>query len=272
MELLGRFIEGTLSEQERTSVVRHLARCAKCRFVVERAIEIDDAECAATVPDRRSIPWWIPIAAGVLVAVMLFPFLRRHAAPRRPDPTSRLVASMPATERTLEPRLTGGFRWAPMYHVRRSSTTPKSSSELLAAGAAGALLHDIADDNSFEGRHAASRAYLVAGEPRMAIEILDALSRQHPNDASVWSDLAAALYCDGDAHDDSEELQRALAASDRAIRIEPRLPEAVFNRAVIVEATRTPAEARNAWNSYLLLDAATGWSREARERLSKISP
>jgi len=266
--LLGRFVEGSLSWAEREQVVRHISRCARCRYAVARGIEAEERERASVAPRAHAVRWWMPVAAALLIIVIAYPLFRRSMN-RRIDPTTRLVAMMPKGERMLEPRLTGGFHWAPLQRARRSSSA-KTPDELIAEGAAGSTFRAIGNDPSDAARHAAARAHLIAGDARSAIGVLDDLARRRPDDASVWSDLAAALYADGDARDDSVALQRALAAADRAVSVAPRMPEAAFNRALIIEQTRPPAEARNAWQHYLQIDPDSQWSREARERLARL--
>jgi CHAT domain-containing protein/tetratricopeptide (TPR) repeat protein len=67
-------------------------------------------------------------------------------------------------------------------------------------------------------------------------------------------------------------LPEALAAATRAIRRDPTLPEAHFNRALIFEALGMRSEARQAWEAYLALDPDSAWSTEARDKLRALEP
>ncbi|PYP76577.1 MAG: hypothetical protein DMD35_18250 [Gemmatimonadetes bacterium] len=64
------FIDGTLSDDARAAIERHLAECDSCREEVAISTRL-----LATVPasPRRGVPWRLvlPLAAGILVAVML---------------------------------------------------------------------------------------------------------------------------------------------------------------------------------------------------------
>jgi anti-sigma factor RsiW len=72
------YIDGTLSDDAREVIERHLAECESCREEVAAS-----ARLVASVPTqaRRGVPWRLvlPLAAGILVAVMI----RRPAS--RPD-------------------------------------------------------------------------------------------------------------------------------------------------------------------------------------------
>jgi hypothetical protein len=88
--------------------------------------------------------------------------------------------------------------------------------------------------------------------------------------AVIWNDLAAALMAryvrEGDAYD----LVTALKANSEALRVEPTLPEALFNRGLLLEASFAPFAARAAWQHYLASISEPGWSDEARRHLSRL--
>src|SRR6185436_19117103 len=67
-------------------------------------------------------------------------------------------------------------------------------------------------------------------------------------------------------------LAEALAAADEALRIDPTLPEALFNRALIIERLRLRDQARAAWQRYLDADPRGPWANEARQRLGSLAP
>jgi len=87
----------------------------------------------------------------------------------------------------------------------------------------------------------------------------------NPEDAESWSNLAAARFVLAQQLDDPAELVRALSAAQRAVRLDPSLPEARFNQALILDLIPLPEQAIAAWNEYLKLDGSSGWAREARE-------
>ena len=100
------YIDGTLSDDARAAIERHLAECDSCREEVAAS-----ARLVATVPTqaRRGVPWRLvlPLAAGILVAVMLV----RPAS--RPDATP--------TERGVRERRLGDRARRAGAPTRRSS-------------------------------------------------------------------------------------------------------------------------------------------------------
>jgi len=110
-------------------------------------------------------------------------------------------------------------------------------------------------------------AQLVAGSPGAAVVELERLSSNTPNNAIVWSDLAAARHEAARSTNDGELLTLALDAADRAIELNPSLAEALFNRAIILEAIGLRLVAVEAWRKYLMVDATSPWSDDARQRL-----
>lgn len=87
--------------------------------------------------------------------------------------------------------------------------------------------------------------------------------------ATAWSDYAALLH-DSAAPGDVFALTTALAAADHALDIEPFLPEALFNRGVILETLSFRAAAVKAYDTYLQVDRRSPWSAEVLDRRDKL--
>ena len=83
-----------------------------------------------------------------------------------------------------------------------------------------------------------------------AIVRLAAEAKRSPREARPWSDLAAAQYAAALAGRASL-YPEALASTDRALAIDGRHAEALFNRALILERLGLRGEARTAWLRYL---------------------
>ena len=92
------YIDGTLSDDAREVIERHLAECDSCREEVAAS-----ARLVASVPTqaRRGVPWRlvVPLAAGILVAVMLV----RPASQPDARPTERAVATDGSTIALVAP-------------------------------------------------------------------------------------------------------------------------------------------------------------------------
>jgi CHAT domain-containing protein len=110
-------------------------------------------------------------------------------------------------------------------------------------------------------------AHLIGGNARTAAAELETVTASEPGNDTAWSDLAAARYEAAREDRDAVLLTRALAASDRAIELKPQSAEALFNRALALEALGLRVVAAGAWRRYLEVDNTSSWSDEARRHL-----
>jgi len=111
------YIDGTLTDEARADVERHLAECDTCREEVAASTRL-----VATLPEpaRRQLPWRLvlPLAAGILVAVVLArPTARTAVAPAQergaPSDASQIVLVAPAPDATLDGEASR-FVWHPI--------------------------------------------------------------------------------------------------------------------------------------------------------------
>ncbi|HVR39583.1 MAG TPA: tetratricopeptide repeat protein [Thermoanaerobaculia bacterium] len=183
---------------------------------------------------------------------------------------AQLVAFAPRDERVVEPRLTGGFAYAPYRGPMRANETATNEGRLRLGGAAGEAIERAKRDSSSEAQRAAAIALVLIDRPAEAIDRLQRQAKRSPNDVRVWSDLAAACYVAAVDLRRPSLLPEALAAADRALRIDPQSHEALFNRALILDRLGRWRDARAAWERYLAVDASSPWANEARRRLSRL--
>lgn len=270
-EQIAAFVAGSLLGDELKMVTEHMRTCGDCRLILADSAMIDRepefAVPAPSPPTRRVSHWWFAAAAAVVVGAFLvstrLPFLQHNDAMRR------LIEASPSDGRYLEPRLSGGFAWAPILAVRRESTQPLDPREMKLIGAAGEVLEQTAKDPSPEAQHAAALAHLLAGRPNEAALLLDTLVASS-KDATIWSDLAAARYAAGIQSDQPQQFGLALAAADTALRFDPNLPEALFNRALTIERLGLRQRAIAAWEQYLAVDGRSEWTAEARKHVERL--
>lgn len=191
-------------------------------------------------------------ASRVMAGVLLFAMAcnRQQRRPALHD----LVVAAPLSSRSIEPRLSGGFRWAPY-----TASSVMGNSAILSA--ANSIISDSASSPSDT-----AVAQLLAGNIDSAIEHLEGAT---PKTARVWSDLAAARCMMATRRDKPAEFPRALAAADRALVLDSELPEAHFNRAIVLEKMGLRSYAAVEWAAYLARDSETRWADEARIRLRK---
>jgi len=198
-------------------------------------------------------------AAMILLAVNVwYPF----GANGDEQALEQLVAAV-GTARTFDARLTGGFAYAPVRGPVRGSNDINLSPDVRIA---------IAEiEKQYAAKPVAAAAALVSGDTNHAIDILEANSQLHPDDPKILSDLAAAYLARAARTSSTDDASRALAAANRALEIDRLMPEALFNRALALEASNLREDARTAWQAYLTIDDRSGWADEARARLRILS-
>jgi tetratricopeptide (TPR) repeat protein len=187
--------------------------------------------------------------------------------PRRSELTE-LVAAV-GTERTIEPRLTGGFAYGPLveHSVTRSGERggDRLSPDLRIAA--------LTLEKRLQGHREPSKlaAYaagqLVTGQTDRAVSAFEEAARRVPKNARVQSDLSAAYLMRFKQNHELEDINRALTAATQAADLDPSLAEARFNLALILEALSRRDEAREAWETYLEADSTSPWAEEAQTHI-----
>lgn len=263
-ETLAAFAEGKLSRSEAARVVAHAEGCPRCMSAIESAHHIHEETA-----QRRRWPY-LAVAAALATALPLtIPAVRTALFGSRSS-MSRLVASAPRGERLSETRLSGGFEYAPYRGPARLDGAAADIERMKRIGLAGELA-DRANREPTAGReHDAGIALLLVERPLEAAERLRLAAAKDPKEARNWSDLAAALAAAAAQLDRSSLYPQALDAADRALRLAPRFPEALFNRALIIEHLGLTSAARDAWHRYLETDPSSPWADEARKRMAKL--
>lgn len=275
-EAIAAFVMGNLSGAELKMMADHLRECEDCREIAAEAARIDreGVPISTVVPiaarPQRRWPWWLNVAAAA-VAGMVFLALWSIIPSRHEDLFEPLVEAAPRTGRYLEPRLSGGFPWAPLRASRRATDEPLDPEQMKLIGAAGNVLENAAKKTSVEAQHAAAVAHLLAGRPDEAADLLtkSAAAEQSPR---IWSDLSAMRIAASLKTDDPTRLAEALAAADAALRLDGQFAEALFNRALVLERLGLRDQARAAWERYLVVDGASQWADEARQHLRDLAP
>jgi len=281
-EVLAAYLAGRLPEAERTAVTEHLADCADCYAVF-----------IASAREYRGWRWawaeWIwhavveasgwskavvvTAALGTATAsltVFLRPQLVTQLWPGRSELTE-LVAAV-GTERTIEPRLTGGFAYGPLHGPVRGGehTEDRLSPELrIAALTLEKRVQGRRDPSSLAAYAAAE---LVTGRADRAVSALEEAAQLAPKNARVQNDLSAAYLVRSKEKPDLEDLSKALTAATAATDADPSLAEAQFNVALALEGLSRRDEARKAWEAYLKTDSKSAWAEEARHHLERLAP
>ncbi len=278
-EVLAAYVDRGLSLSERARVDVHLASCPQCialvagvaRTVEElSALRPDVAVTAEATPlmTRRSLAGALAAAAAV-IAVLAAPALVRPWLDRDPGLVS-LVDSV-GEQRSVLGRLTGGFPHAPLGVPSAGGQDGRAAGTDRVQLTAGRIRESFGERETPSQLHALGVSQLLAGRYDDAAQSLLAASREQPANAQYLSDVAAVQIERARLGLRPDDLPRALAAADRARRLDPSLKEAWFNRALAASALSLTAEAKSAWTEYFKRDSASPWATEARSRLEELA-
>ncbi|HEX6159251.1 MAG TPA: CHAT domain-containing protein, partial [Thermoanaerobaculia bacterium] len=160
--------------------------------------------------------------------------------------------------RTIEPRLSGERAWAPYRPgtARRAIQLASTPTPLVRG-------------SSVRARSATGVEQLLAGDISEALASLQAAA-EASNLPAAWNDLSVAYHEAALRYDAHHLFADAVTAADRALTLEPKLAEALFNRALMIERLGLHADGRRAWLRYLDVDPAGGWAAEAQSHLGRI--
>jgi tetratricopeptide (TPR) repeat protein len=252
-EDLGRFVDGTLDDAGRASVVAHIADCDECRIMVLDAAEF--VEPAVAHSDRR---WWVAIAATIVLvaAVGTFTYSRYH------DPLAKVSdAYVQLSKRPIEGRLSG-FPFVPWSANRGKSDETDAPLMILQWKAA-----SVTELRGKDGKtlHARGVAHLLSGDAETATVELSQAANAEPANARYWNDLAVAQIA-------ARRPEAALSAAERSLAIPPPLQDALFNRALALEALGRRGEAHQAFDQYLATDRTSPWAAEAQAGFERTEP
>ena len=271
-ETLATFLDGRLGGGERDGVAAHLTTCESCYVVVVAASQSKPSlvELSAPRPWYRSRKVIWTIATGLATAATLAIAVQLGVMPVQTAPPSELqdLVAAVGTERRIEPRLTGGFAYAPIqtFRSRPASTSPSPDVRI----AVSRIEKKTAIEDTSLALHLRGVATLLAGNVDMAIVFLEQAVGRDPSNARIQSDLATAYLVRAKRAGEAGDVSRALATANRAVDADRTLAEARFNRAYALELLGMTEEARDAWQSYLTIDDRSGWADEARARVREL--
>lgn len=232
-EVLAAFVDARLPKTQVVALSEHLATCAECRFVVESASELQAEEQAESVEPKRRRSWrWLAVAAVVGVGGWLTPVtMAKWHAYQVKTATLDLKAEFDGQKmRPIVPRLTGFAYGEKRPNLRGPGDDTDDPQTWIIQAKAQNLIHLTKNDHSPAAAHTRGISELIRGEIDTAIADLKAAAAA--NDAQAWSDLSAAYYV-------KRMYVEADDAANRAIKIDPKLSDAWFNRALAVAGIAT---------------------------------
>lgn len=263
------FLDGELSPDEREQFEQHLGECRVCQDEVEAAVRfyvlgaqlaqrpdrpqalipskpkraIAGAKARVWMRARLAVPGGLALVAAAAALVLAFP----HG-----DPSAKLdreIADRLSPRRTTEERLPyAAFDRHRDYDTTLAETAPHEQ-------VSDKALAELAERRD---RTALIAAYLARGELGTAD---DALSRAGAGDDL---DVERAILALRRRRPDT-----ALTLLDQVISHSPRHPQALWNRAIVLENLDLPLAAAEAFDAALAL-LEPGWSAEAVTRSSNL--
>lgn len=285
-EDLGRFVEGTIDDAGRTAVVTHIADCDECRIVV-----VDAAEFVEPVTKSH---WyrWVGIAAAAVLLVGMGSFTRleyrleaaggtidilrdagqflkdalRTSPFNDPNPVAKVAESSypDLKERAFEGRLSG-FPYRPYKPMRGAKDDPDMTLAIMQGDAVSlTALHG----NDAWILHARGIGFLLTNHAPESLTPLTSAVAREPMNARYQNDLAVALIAAG--QHDPRKLQQALASADRAVQLDPKSPEALYNRGAALELLGQTKEAIAVYSHYLKVFPTSPGADEARKHLESL--
>jgi len=266
-ETIAALAEGRFDGPELDSILAHVETCRSCM----RELELANATFSRERDLSPSRTTWLAIAAVIAAVAIGAPIVWQRAVRQRVPAIGDLVDLAPRSIRLVEPRISGGFAYAPYHGSMRAGGSFPDTQRLRLGGAAANAIEHADRDASPEAQHVAGVALLLAeDDPLKAVDRLRMASERAPGDARIANDLASARYTAAQTLGRASLYPEALAAADQAIRMDAHLPEALFNRALILERLGLAQEARRAWEKYLAVDSSSPWADEARRRMAKL--
>lgn len=175
-------------------------------------------------------------------------------------------------ERPFEARLSN-FPYAPLITQRGGSS---KIDYVQRDRAASFLRHAVSERPNAATHHALGQYYLAERQFDKAIDELKRALDLDPNNAKIYSDLGVAWFEQAkldrksDPDKGTAELARSLENLNKAVALNPTLPEAIFNRALYHEYLMQPAAAGEDWRRYLQLDSGSPWTAEAKQFLTTL--
>lgn len=207
-------------------------------------------------------------AIAVVIVVALTGSLVRHIARNgRRQPNLMPLADAVGDVRLMQARMTGGFGYGPLPSLARAAKPLTENLSFLTV--AGQAQKNARSHSTAANLHAWGAAQTLLGDYNAAVQTLSAAAAAAPADPEIQSDLAAAYLTRASALDRRDDWPRALAVAERALAVDPRQSEALFNRALALDAMNLRERARAAWHAYLDADSASGWAEEARHAVQR---
>jgi tetratricopeptide (TPR) repeat protein len=205
------------------------------------------------------------VALGAILAAGSFSwwFWQRQAA----TPPLAALATAYSARRTIELRLPGAAH-SPL-RVNRSPSPADLPPELLESQARiqRRLEREPADAPWLYAR---GRAQILQWHFDDAIRSFEAAAAAQAESAEFWTDFATAYFERAEVRRSGADYAQAAELLDRALRLHPRDPAALFNRGMVYSRLARTGAAIRDLELCLQVETDTGWREEAQRLLNEI--
>lgn len=270
-EITDQYVAGEIKGEERERVENYFLKSNKRREKLRYAAALNTYQSKYSRRGR----WWtsteLRIAAAIIVVIGLVIGLRQFRQLPANDGMTALQSAY-RDQRPLEARL---FSWnyAPAVSLRGAPRVDYVQRDR----AASILQNALNEHRDATTLHQLGQFYLADRQFDKAIDQLEAAVALSPEDATLHSDLGAALLekgktqlTDSDRGKAAELFAKSLAHLSKALTLDNSRLEALFNRALLYGYLGLPEKAEEDWRQYLQKDPNSQWSNEAKERLKSI--
>ena len=291
-ELMSQYLEDALAGEERIQFEQYflksperrdnLAFTAALKKAAQAHVSGERRGAHVALPHKRRTAWpffapvYLKAAAVSIVAVGVV--VGAWLLMSREPGVERGLADLRAAyrnQRLIEARVTS-LDYAPLIVTRGPEDSRVDQTALRQAELQ--LLNNLRVHPDAKAEHNLGRFYLAGAEFEKAIENLEAARNKQPDDPQIQSDLGAALLEAGQqAAQRKNEGQaftmyaRSLQHFNGALRSNPELLEAIYNKALCLQHMKLPEQAKAAWQEYLARDSQSKWAEEARRNLQLLS-
>lgn len=294
-ELIDDYLLGVLPDQERNRFESHFLTTPKrkqnlalARDLKKHASNMAPPIQKAITPAAQSTGWWQTLffprwKPAAFATVLLAAAVGVWQFYSRQSPVEDALASLNLAYRERRPvvsRIIGfGYAPSPITSEQRGGRVEKIEEKVdyIALERAQTLLFSPnANRLSPILLHARGKYFLARKEFDKAIDQLSLAVKSEPANALIHSDLGAALL--GKIEQDrltaagrlDQDLNECFIHLNKALELDPSLPEPLFNRALLNQREQLPRQAREDWEKYLRKDPASPWAEEARQNLKAI--
>jgi hypothetical protein len=268
------FVDGELPAEEAAAFRLHLPDCVKCQLAMDRLMQLhflaashvqqsaeQEAPVAARPPVRQRRAFLSGLAAlfepqrrtfflaaAALAAVLIVVVVRQ---PFQPSLQSDVWLAQ-RQDRLLEARIS--------YRAADEHRRPAAKS-MGGSGSAEELSYEDLGVLQKSDQHGLVAALLVRNDPRLAEQALQALEKMDRS-PDLDSDRAVAMLLLGRREESLRLLDAVLAAN-------PRHPQALWNRGLVLQELGLPLLAARAFFDVAALNEK-GWSKEAKEKAENL--